>query len=173
MLREYTHRGDQDMVQALEAAPVTMEGGAPQDYRKLRDKAMHTIGIGTMHDMHSVISGIFFPSLQFPEYTVAEKVALWRGRAFSQSTDLFDIAMRTNLADVVPELPVYFLEGAYDYTCNYDLAREYFRSLKAPVKGFHTFEESAHSPVFEEPDKASQILKQDVLAGTTRLADSH
>jgi pimeloyl-ACP methyl ester carboxylesterase len=75
----------------------------------------------------------------------------------------------------VPELqvPVYFLEGVYDYTCNYDRAREYFRSLKAPVKGFYTFEESAHSPVFEEPDKASQILAQDVLAGATTLADSH
>jgi pimeloyl-ACP methyl ester carboxylesterase len=175
MLREYQHRGDEDMVRALEAAPVTMEDGAPPGYRQLRDKAMHRVGIGTMHDMDSVITGVFIPSLRFPEYTVAEKIALWRGRAFSKSTDLFDITLQTDLADVVPELqmPVYFLEGAYDYTCNYDLARKYFRSLKAPVKGFYTFEESAHSPVFEEPDKASQILKQDVLAGTTTLADSH
>ncbi|HEU4540914.1 MAG TPA: alpha/beta fold hydrolase [Jiangellaceae bacterium] len=175
MLREYKHRGDEKMVQALEEAPVTMEGGAPQGYRRLRDKAMHRVGIGTMHNMDSVITGLFLPSLRFPEYTVAEKIALWRGKAFSKSTDLFDIALQTDLADVVPELqvPVYFLEGAYDYTCNYDLAREYFRSLKAPVKGFYTFEESAHSPVFEEPDKASQILAQDVLAATNTLADSH
>ena len=89
MLREYKHRGDEKMVQALEAAPVTMEGGAPQGYRRLRDKAMHAVGIGTMHDMDSVITGLFLPSLRFPEYTVAEKIALWRGKAFSRSTGPF------------------------------------------------------------------------------------
>jgi hypothetical protein len=35
-----------------------------------------------------------------------------------------------------------------------------------------TFRESAHSPVFEEPDKVMTILREDVLNGTNRLADS-
>jgi hypothetical protein len=101
MLREYKHRGDEKMVQALEAAPVTMEDGAPQGHRR-RDKAMHAVGIGTMHDMDSVITGDFIPSLRFPEYTVSEKIALWRGRAFSKSTDLFDIALPTDLSRYLP-----------------------------------------------------------------------
>jgi pimeloyl-ACP methyl ester carboxylesterase len=69
------------------------------------------------------------------------------------------------------EVPVYFLEGVYDYTCSFSEARAYFDLLQAPVKGFYTFKESAHSPVFEEPFKARMILVTDVLTGTNSLAD--
>lgn len=41
----------------------------------------------------------------------------------------------------------------------------------APLKGFYTFEQSAHSPVFEEPGKVMTILREDVLNGANRLAD--
>jgi hypothetical protein len=64
------------------------------------------------------------------------------------------------------------LEGVYDYTCSYTLAKEYFEQLKAPVKGFYTFEQSAHSPMFEEPEKTQKILREDVLAGANSLADA-
>jgi len=69
------------------------------------------------------------------------------------------------------EIPIYFLHGKYDYTCAYPLAKEYFAKISAPVKGFYTFDQSAHSPMFEEPEKVRQILLEDVLAGTNNLAD--
>lgn len=34
-----------------------------------------------------------------------------------------------------------------------------------------TFTHSAHSPAFEEPDRTLQILTENVLIGTTTLAD--
>jgi pimeloyl-ACP methyl ester carboxylesterase len=73
----------------------------------------------------------------------------------------------------VPELriPVYFFSGIYDYTVSYTLARDYFEKLKAPLKGFYTFERSAHSPMFEEPEKVQRIVREDVLVGTNSLAD--
>jgi hypothetical protein len=39
------------------------------------------------------------------------------------------------------------------------------------MKGFYTFEHSAHSPFFEEPERMRQILREDVLTGTNTLAD--
>ena len=39
------------------------------------------------------------------------------------------------------------------------------------MKGFYIFEESAHSPMFEEPEKMQKILREDVLAGENNLAD--
>ena len=69
------------------------------------------------------------------------------------------------------EIPVYFLHGLHDYTCAYPLARDYFEKLEAPVKGFYTFEGSAHSPMFEEPEKVQMILLEDVLTGTNNLAE--
>lgn len=50
-------------------------------------------------------------------------------------------------------------------------AEAYFEKLKAPIKGFYAFAQSAHSPIFEEPARAQKILREDVLAGTNRLAD--
>jgi hypothetical protein len=51
------------------------------------------------------------------------------------------------------------------------LARTYFEQLEAPVKGFYSFRNSAHSPVFEEPGRAQRIVREDILRGTTTLAD--
>ena len=69
-------------------------------------------------------------------------------------------------------LPAYFFHGVYDYTVNYQLAKDYVAALKAPLKGFYTFNRSAHSPVMEEPQKARKIMRTDVLAGANGLADS-
>jgi hypothetical protein len=84
MLAAYKDRGDLGMVRSLEKAPVSMTDGTPQAYLAVRDKAMHRLGIGASHDMGSVITGIFLPSWSFPEYTLREKLGLWRGRAFSR-----------------------------------------------------------------------------------------
>lgn len=81
--------------------------------------------------------------------------------------------MTIDVADRVPELavPAYFFHGIYDYTVNYQLAQSYVAALKAPLKGFYTFDRSAHSPVMEEPERARTIMREDVLAGTNNLAD--
>lgn len=173
MLAEYRKRGDTKMVRDLEAAPVSMTTGTPEEYLKLRDKAMHGLGVGTTHDMKSVITGLFLPSWKFPGYTPWEKVNLWRGRAFSRSFGLWDQLIWIDLRERIPqlEIPVYLLEGAYDYTCATELALDYFRTLDAPMKGFYEFGDSAHSPVLEEPETAHRILQRDVLAGTNALAD--
>lgn len=174
-LEQYKKNGDKDMVQRLEAAPPTMTVPLPAAYDSIRDEYMHGIGIGTTRDMKSVVSGIFLPSWQFREYTLGEKVNLWRGKIFSRSPNfnLWDKMQATDLATQVTELeiPAYFFHGVYDYTCAYPLARDYFEKLDAPVKGFYTFEHSAHSPMFEEPEKMRNILLKDVLVGANSLAD--
>lgn len=77
------------------------------------------------------------------------------------------------MADVADlEVLVYLCHGRFDHTCSYHLARSYFRQPRAPVKGFTTFERSAHSPAFEEPDRFRLILREGVLAGETKLADA-
>ena len=173
MLAAYRERGDKRMVRKLEAAPVTMDGGTPEAYLKVRDAAMHRLGVGTTHDMKSVITGIFLPSWRFSGHTWGEKLALWRGRAFSRSFGMWEQLIATDLRVTVPalQIPVYFLEGRYDYTCVTSLARDYFQQLEAPVKGFYLFDNSAHCPLLEQPQVGRRVLEQDVLTGTTSLAD--
>lgn len=173
MINRYRETGNTSMVRKLEAAPVTITNGTPDAYRILRDPAMHSLGIGTTHDMKSVINGIFLPSLKCREYTLTEKINMWRGKSSSGISTLWSDMITTRLSEKVPELqlPVYFLEGIFDYTCSYTEAKSYFDKLKAPLKGFYTFEKSAHSPIFEEPLKVREIILNDVLNGRADLAD--
>jgi len=174
-LAHFRDSGDKRMLRRLQAAPPSASAPLPSSYMALRDAYMHKAGIGTTRDMDSVITGIFLPSLRFSEYSVMERVNLWRGKLFSlrSAFGLWDTMLMTDLRREVPrvDVPVYFLHGRYDYTCAYPLAKDYFDVLDAPVKGFYTFDSSAHSPIFEEPDRTVAVLRDDVLTGGTSLAD--
>ena len=102
-----------------------------------------------------------------------ERINIWRGKKLVSASQVGAESMRFNAYDKVPslEIPVYFFGGSYDYTCCYDLQKRYFDMLEAPTKGFYTFENSAHSPLWEESERAIQILVQDVLKGKNELSD--
>lgn len=172
LLAEYRRLGAMRMVRDLEAVPVTLEGGPPPEYvRMLRDQTMHRLGVGTTHDMDSVITGIFLASLRFPEYTVLEKWNLWRGRSFSRSLGLWeDEILSADVPRQVPrlEVPTYFLACAHDDTCVTSLVEDHHDALDAPTKGFYRFENSAHSPLLEEPQQVRRILQEDVLGPAPR-----
>jgi pimeloyl-ACP methyl ester carboxylesterase len=174
MVQQFTSQGDRRMVRKLQAGAVTIATGTPQAYLAVRDQAMHRLGIGTARDIKSVITGIFLPSLRCPDYTVAEKINLWRGKFAAGVSSLWDDMMRTDLATQVQalSLPCYLFHGIYDYTCSYAEAKAYFEILKAPLKGFYTFQQSAHSPIFEEPERMLSIIRTDVLAGRNSLSDA-
>lgn len=125
----------------------------------VRDKAMHALGVGTTRNMKSVITGIFFPSFRMTDYSLKERINIWRGKSFVNQTmqDIFKFNAFETVKSV--NVPVYFFAGKYDYTCCYELQKEYFDFLEAPEKYFYTFENSAHSPLFEEPQKAEEMIK--------------
>ncbi|MCE1252197.1 MAG: alpha/beta hydrolase [Anaerolineae bacterium] len=174
MLEQYRANGNQSMLKKLQKAAPTLEGPLPRAYDLIRDDAMHALGFGTTRDMLSIVSGVFFPSWLSPQLTLTEKINLWRGKIFSRNT-LRDTMFATDLTQQVRRLnlPVYFLVGKYDYTCSYQLAKEYLNSIDAPVKGFYTFENSAHSPFFEEPQRVRLILQEDVIHASNLLADKY
>jgi pimeloyl-ACP methyl ester carboxylesterase len=172
MLESFREAGDAKWVKRLEATSV--EHGTPLEYLRIRDGAMHRLGVGTTREMKSIVTGLFVPSLLFPEYTVREKWNLWAAKARYGVSAMWEPIITTDLRDAVPEVqvPVYFLHGVYDYTCSYSLAQSYAAQLRAPMKGFYSFHESAHSPIFEEPDRVREIIRRDVLRGTVILADA-
>lgn len=129
----------------------------------LRDKAMHDLGIGTTRDMKSVITGIFLPSLRCKAYTQTQRIMIWKGKMASNSFRVTsDSHNRFNAFKDVPkvEIPVVFLVGKYDYTCHFLLQQEYYEALEAPGKKIYIFENSAHSPLYEESDVAKEVLEE-------------
>ncbi|MEY4550013.1 MAG: hypothetical protein RL685_6208 [Pseudomonadota bacterium] len=173
MLQQFRASRNMSMVKKLEAAPVSLIGGISPEYIAIRDDAMHALGIGTMREMRSLLGGLVIPSLLFPEYTLTEKVSLWRAKSRSGISIVWADMVATDLRQHVTEfeIPIYFFHGVYDYTVSYTLSKSYFDSIKAPVKGFYAFEASAHSPMFEEPDEMNRILRADVLTASTHGAD--
>ncbi|MBQ1629283.1 MAG: alpha/beta hydrolase [Treponema sp.] len=126
----------------------------------LRDKAMHELGLGTTRNMHSVITGIFFPSLKCTAYTQKERIDIWKGKIFSESFPVHFSAMSFNAFEEVPEIriPVFFICGAHDYTCCTALQQKYYEYIQAPYKKIYIFENSAHSPLYEEFKKAELTI---------------
>jgi len=162
MLGEFQKQGNNKMLTKLQKIQFSENTGIPDEYLAIRDEAMHTLGIGTTHGMKSVVSGIFLESLKHPEYTLKEKINLWRGKAALGVHPLWEKMIATDVAKEVTILPipVWFFHGKYDYTTNLDLAKDYFEKLQAPHKEFCTFEQSAHSPLLEEPEKMRRILEE-------------
>lgn len=153
------------IVKDLLKHPIIITEPIPVEYTKIRDYAMHDLGIGTMHDMKNVVTGLFIPSLFFKEYSLREKIDLWKGKANSGISIIWNEMISHDLAqeNLTFEIPVYFLHGIYDYTCSYALSKAYFEKLRAPAKGFYSLKKSAHSPIFEEPDECLKIIKENIL----------
>jgi len=162
MRAQYEQMNDTKMVERFDDYPIRESDEMFESYfsTSLRDKAMHELGVGTMRNMDSVITGIFFPSLRCTAYTWRERINLWRGKAMSNRFDVVTDTIDFNAWETVEsvQVPIYFFAGKYDYTCNVDLQKEYYDYITAPVKNLYVFENSAHSPIFEEPSMAAEIF---------------
>ena len=127
---------------------------------------MHELGIGTMHKMKSVFWDIFIPVWTCKAYALREKINIWKSKfSFLPKSNLIHEMLETDFAAEVPTLgiPVYFFSGEFDVTVNINLSKAYLNTLQAPLKGFYTFTNSAHSPLFEEPEVVRQIIEKNIL----------
>lgn len=177
MAEQFAASGNRKALNKLKKYPVAETNAGVVSFFKssFRDKAMHELGIGTMRKMKSVISGVFVPVWTCKAYTLKEKFNIWVSKLkFVKNARFIDELFSMDIPEIIPKLdiPVYFFSGKYDLTVNTDLSKAYLENLQAPLKGFYTFENSAHSPLFEEPEKVKQILINDILTGANSLADT-
>jgi pimeloyl-ACP methyl ester carboxylesterase len=100
-------------------------------------------------------------ALLTPEYTFTDKINYMRGSLFSLR-HLWMEVVANNLFTRIDsvQVPVYIFQGINDYQTPYVVAKEFFDHVKAPRKAFYPFENSAHSPLMEEPEKFNALLKQ-------------
>lgn len=173
MLYHFRETKNIKWIDSFESFSFNDQHKIPIEYLKMRDAAMHELGIGTMRNMKNIATDLFLPSLLFSEYTPSEKYYLWYGKSKSGVHQIWEEMIQTNLADIKNDfkVPVYFFHGIDDYTCSYELAKKYFAKISAPIKGFYTFYKSAHSPLLEEPTKMNEILVNDIINSKTELAD--
>ena len=105
---------------------------------------------------------------QATEYTALDFIKYLIGEYFSIK-HMWPEVLKYNLIEQVPrlELPVYFFEGRHDYNTPWELVQEYYDKLEAPKgKQLIWFEDSAHSPNLEEPEKFAEMMVTRVKAET-------
>ncbi|KAA3639894.1 MAG: alpha/beta hydrolase, partial [Bacteroidetes bacterium] len=107
----------------------------------------------------------FFPliwsGLQAPEYTLAETLDVAKGSSFSSLNMKYNVLTNSILEEITAyNIPVYFFIGQSDYTTPHELVQKYYETITAPDKEIVYFENSAHFPFFEEPEKfCKEILR--------------
>ena len=103
----------------------------------------------------------YLTSGQSPEYTSADVDKLMAGVGFAGQTTKLDIQKADyNLFRDFPvsTIPVHFFAGRHDYVTPGELAEEHYNFLESPAKSFTWFENSAHTLIWDEPDKTAQEL---------------
>ncbi len=99
-----------------------------------------------------------------PEYTLREKLSFY-GCAMNSLDQAWDDLADVDFIRDAPrlEVPVYFFVGRHDYNTPFELVERYFAVLEAPHKEIVWFEDSAHSPNLEEPERFQEMLIRKVL----------
>jgi pimeloyl-ACP methyl ester carboxylesterase len=171
MTEQYSILKDKKALSELKKYPLLDSDTCFSAFYKsfIRDKAMHELGIGTMHSMRSVFWGVFMPVWTCKAYTFKEKLTIWKSKFnFVKNAGFVDQLFEMDIPSAIAKLdvPVYFFSGKYDLTVNSDLSKAYLEQLQAPEKAFFLFDNSAHGPLYEEPEKTVQTIQTEVLKRT-------
>jgi pimeloyl-ACP methyl ester carboxylesterase len=163
MLEKARETKDKNLEKALSRFSLVDEYSLTMDYMAARSTGMNKSGIGLMHNDKSM-GQMIFDVLTCRAYTFREKINWVIGSRYSLE-HLWAVVPATDLNIAIPvvEVPIFIIQGKYDYQVSTTLAEQYFENLDAPYKQFYIFENSAHSPCFEEPEKFAYIMKNDVL----------
>lgn len=137
------------------------------DYMMKQRKYINRYGGGTTRGftgMWPLVKIVF----KAKEYTVGEKLNFMNASIFSLE-NMWNEVIDANLFNEIDsmQVPVYIFHGKHDHTTPYCVSKEFYDQLEAPEKGFFTFENSAHSPVFEEVEKFNAIIRKIVLSRQT------
>jgi pimeloyl-ACP methyl ester carboxylesterase len=94
-----------------------------------------------------------------PESSVLDLPNILRGTKFSTYA-MWEEVSALNLTKVAPVIavPVFFFIGRHDHVIAPETSVAYFDVLAAPSKRLVWFEESAHEPPFEEPEKFNAAM---------------
>lgn len=164
-LQQARDQNNEDAIAELEAIGMppfsgeTMGANAPVHWKWIMQQG------GALHGRTSIVS--LLPTLLFcDEYNLVDKVAFVQGGSRTARV-VWDEFMAADLFQEVPALqvPVIMIHGRYDRQVDPALTLAYFQKLRAPAKTWVWFEDSAHSPMFEEPERFETVLKDSLGRG--------
>jgi pimeloyl-ACP methyl ester carboxylesterase len=116
-------------------------------------------GVATNLNYQGMIRSYVVSLIRSPDYSLADVVRSIRGVSRAQDALLPDLAS-TDLVSAVPrlEVPIVFAQGRRDQVAPGEATQRFHDSVIAPSKELVWFDNSAHTPHLEEPDKFRDLL---------------
>jgi pimeloyl-ACP methyl ester carboxylesterase len=139
-----------------------MEIGKPPwsnlNHDRIHQKYLDVLRGGISHD-GKLVKDIAIKLLKSKEYNLFDVINYLKGQLFSVKTMLGELR-KFEMENIIfkVEVPVTFIMGKYDLTVPHLPTQEFFHQLQAPSKEWIIFEESAHSPNYEEIDHFNSII---------------
>lgn len=122
-------------------------------------------GGGDWKERAGIIKSLVLPVLRSKEYGLRWLGSYAAGASYLSGA-LWSQVVRNRFGETVKrmEMPVLFTQGRHDYNTPSALAEAWFDALEAPRKEFVWFEDSAHSPDKEEPEKWEETVRSFCLS---------
>lgn len=160
--------GNTRAIAELESLDIPVEGRLALDDLSTRLRWVNHYGGGVMR-RPGAFRELAWIVTRSRIYTALDKARYFRGEAFSLE-HLYDELAAVDLFEQVPaiDVPIWFVHGAHDHQVPLSIARAYHDHLDAPHKRFVVFDDAAHSPLFEDPDRFHRLLHTVRQAEVTR-----
>ena len=100
------------------------------------------------------------------EYSLLDRINFMKAMNMPSKNKMVENEfLHINLFEQIPEVkvPIYFFLGRHDNQISAAVAEKYFNSITAPKKELIWFDQSAHSPCFEEAEKFNTLMVEKVL----------
>lgn len=125
---------------------------------RTHQKYIETFGGGITHE-GKMVRKILLSLLKSKEYTLRDCIRFLQGQFFSMKNLQAEI-LQLNLMERIDRvnIPIHFIMGKHDLTTPYEPTKKFFNKIEAPEKKWLMFENSAHSPMWEEPEKFMEVL---------------
>jgi pimeloyl-ACP methyl ester carboxylesterase len=157
-LGEARRRGNRRALRQLRAIGAPPHPSGEQFATRAR-WAMNFGGVTTNETYGSIARELVASLVRSPDYSAGDVVRTMRGVGATQAALLSDVAV-LDLARTLPriDVPVVLAQGRHDKVAPGEIAKRYAASLSAPDKHFVWFENSAHTPHLDEPEKFRDLL---------------
>jgi pimeloyl-ACP methyl ester carboxylesterase len=144
---------DTPTLNVLMTIPFTEENG----YKNGFDDLIKFRSVANKYFANSKVAVLSNPTQLYDDYSKLD----WFTPVMTTGKILFNY-MNSIKIDFSPykefKVPVYYFAGRYDYETSSEVVEQYFNTIKAPKKNLYWFEQSAHSPHWEEPALFHQRL---------------
>lgn len=151
---------NQRAIKRLSAIHLTRDFNKDCQYEKARQRYTARYHVGFSSRGYSVWR-MFRVMMQTPYYRLIERINIVRG-SLSTFEHLTSEMAHTNLNDIAQEIkvPFYVLQGVHDMQTTYEDSKAFFEHVGSSEKRFYAFQDTAHAPFVDEPEKMIEIMHE-------------